>query len=348
MENAIFPLEIFSLIIGNIVPTPSSDLWSLPDYSHDPDLLRCSVVCKAFVAPARKHLFRHIHILFHTQAYIKCIQNLVNVLETHPTLKYCIQAISCCTNYHDGHEADESSMATWNDPSFLILLRLPNLRHLSIGCTCNSPNASLSYNWSRATTFGPQMLLDHYITQASLLTLKIDKVNNLPCNSLLAAPALKNLKISDSHFQNTDVQSNTLSPITRMELSSVRNIPLSFLYRCKWLKRLKMGSTYFNQGYSSALLKSLQSNDLVPAFEHLRSIEATGRVQWDLLCLTARDAGVIAFPAVERFRLDGLAFRDRRNTLSKASDHFKILKRLIINAPGMKQATTPSSSLTWY
>ncbi|PPR02543.1 hypothetical protein CVT24_001949 [Panaeolus cyanescens] len=298
MDNAVFPLDIFTEIVDQL-----ATLDQPPTHSR---LRQCSLVCKAFLPLAQKHICQKIMINLIPNVFPKHLQNLTETLQHRPAIASYVKTFSLYTRVrHDSPDSEEML----NDPSFLILLQLPNIQTLKISAV-----SRISYSRCSTTTWGPRLLIDHYLRRDCLLNVKIGGIDDLPIHLILSPPQLTNLTINSASFAAPDQDLDLLlnkrphSLIKSLKLYGVKNVPRSsFAHLFSHAEELIVAAVSFaHHSYDT----TFQSTDAL-IFKNLHTLHSYSEFDWSTLL--ANKPSLRAFPALKTLDLRIMSTESSQN-----------------------------------
>ncbi|KAF9054293.1 hypothetical protein BJ165DRAFT_700136 [Panaeolus papilionaceus] len=222
-QQPTFPIEIFQLIIDNLV--------SANDYhiaAERENLKSCSLVCRTWVPLCQRHIFALVYIGFnYSPDNVPSGQNLITALNESPSLSTHIKTLVYSFR-------DISHERKYTDPSFSVFLQLRRVRRLQI----YSHNQRSSFDEASEHGFGFRPLLTHYLSTGRLTMLQLFGILNLPIHDILATSSLKSLRLFNCSLQSVGEYTPFESSLKFLRVVGVQGLSWSSFRHCSELETL--------------------------------------------------------------------------------------------------------------
>lgn len=180
MEYATFPIEIFTEIFQHF------DMSYLGVDRQE--LFSIALVCKAFLAIARPHIFKTISLspeLPQAGVYM-----LAQMFRDQPELAMLVQEIT--------YGSDVTKVeAIHHNGNLEPLFKLLNVRELVVSRGCKREIGGCYYHFSDDSLWalGACTFVQQYLRFGSLFTLIMNRIANIPMHQILSSPTLEYLRL---------------------------------------------------------------------------------------------------------------------------------------------------------
>ncbi|KAF9051999.1 hypothetical protein BJ165DRAFT_1452238 [Panaeolus papilionaceus] len=291
MGSAIFPMEIFGLIIDQ------HQNMDDPYHSGQNDLKRFCSISKGFARICQPYIFQHITLDYKHRNHLPSIRGLVDILAQRPHLLTYIQIITINLSPLNLQRDIGDKREVFPDlPCF------PMLQNLNVVVK------PLDASYKRITD--PDAL-DHHLLHHCLSTststlrgLSLCGFADVPITQILSFPKLDKLVLVRCQLDKEDQPAPSISssvfPLTKLQLVQTSNLRLSTLRRCGRLEAVHFYS-HFPIRFDDAP-SPIQASLPLP-FRVLRTLNSESNFDWPAVCAAAVARGQKAFPSLTKLVL---------------------------------------------
>ncbi|KAF9052000.1 hypothetical protein BJ165DRAFT_927992 [Panaeolus papilionaceus] len=326
MENSIFPVEIFELIIDQH--------QNMDDRDRSEDLKRFCSVSKGFRQICEPYIFRTISINTEVD-YLPTIRKLVNLLVQQPRLSTYIRCMSF------------TLQGDTRDPSTALpdLPCLPMLEDLQI----SSRYRTISYSKILYPSGTLEYHLPRHCLSSSTVNLRrvgLCSIDAVPILHILSFPQLEVLDLTycllDYETQpSPSVSDSTVFSVRKLVILRTTNFRPSTLHMCSQLEEFRFHPFF-----------PIHTDDITPPtgvnlslfFRALRALDCYANFDWSAVCGADGATSQKAFPALTTLVLHTGSVRNMDH-VNCIFNHFDILEviDLTISRSNSKSDLIPST-----
>ncbi|PPQ82445.1 hypothetical protein CVT24_002466 [Panaeolus cyanescens] len=299
-NGPVFSLEIFELILDCLAEDVDTQT-----------LHTCSLVCKAFVEPSQRLLFRTLIIwdwdlppavLF--EEFVRKNEKVVGYI-TH--MDYTVGRM-CSSGRGLSSQNEQHTIQS--------LLLLPNLQNLCIRNQDSSKSPGFVYD----------NLFRHYLSTGRLTTLSLSTLDNVPILTILSSPTLQRFTTKFCKFKldgTTLIEPSGGCGLVHLDMTGY-TIPVAAVLSCKQLRYLRLSSIVLQSHPThSSIFTPLSPSSL----SSIETLGLDGNVNLADLYNDAKRERVQVFPNVKHLTITTRddSF-DNTHVVSQALSHIRSLE----------------------